>query len=72
MPTDLNWSACLGLEIQELPDAKLISSITMYLCVSKGYSVSFTEKNINCKHLLNFEVGIDEVIDMISPWNCFQ
>lgn len=69
---DLNWSVCLGLEIQEFLDVKFIFSIIMYLCVSKGYFVFFIEKNINCKYLLNFEVGIDEVIDMISFWNCFQ
>ena len=56
------------LEIQELQDTKLISSI---VCQQRLFSFSLNEKSINCKHLLSFEVGTKEVLDMILVLEVF-
>ena len=56
------------LEIQELQDTKLVSSI---VCQQRLFSFSLNEKSISCKHLLSFEVGTKEVLDMILALEVF-
>ena len=58
----------LRLEIQELQDTKLVSSI---VCQQRLFSFSLNEKSISCKHLLSFEIGTEEVLDMILALKVF-
>lgn len=56
------------LEIQELQDTKLVSSIVRQ---QRLFSFSLNEKSISCKHLLSFEVGTKEVLDVIFALKVF-